>query len=414
MRKFCLILFSLLVAFPALAQQQKKWKAPKRPKRPKWEAPKPKSVEYIDVWRPYIFSDNLFFDFQGGVTLSMAENMSGHGLGKICGPMGELGVGKQFSNSWSTRLSLGYKQQKGWTSKEALAASTLLGDGDYSYRIVSFYVDEMLSLTRLLLPYNEQRALDLQLFAGVGLNYSFGFDDKVDRWERYGYPVDGKDFVNFAFRGGLQCLYKVSNTADLTLQGTFNMLNDNYNGVKHKDKFSFDSYVDVTLGVRVHLADHYGDSRYYKVRRWEASSLRASESKVATLLEEEKAAEYRMRESREAVAFGQLMKTRISFYVDRTFVNDYQMENLRIVADFLKRNPQVNLIVKGYCGASTKSESPDMHLAEKRARSVGRALTRYFDVDSSRFELWFDEDAVAPFPMEGEWIDGVVFQMVEQ
>ena len=272
----------------------------------------------------------------------------------------------------------------------------------------------MLSLTRLLLPYNEQRALDLQLFAGVGLNYSFGFDDKVDRWERYGYPVDGKDFVNFAFRGGLQCLYKVSNTADLTLQGTFNMLNDNYNGVKHKDKFSFDSYVDVTLGVRVHLADHYGDSRYYKVRRWEASSLRASESKVATLLEEEKAAEYRMRESREAVAFGQLMKTRISFYVDRTFVNDYQMENLRIVADFLKRNPQVNLIVKGYCGASTKSESPDMHLAEKRARSVGRALTRYFDVDSSRFELWFDEDAVAPFPMEGEWIDGVVFQMVEQ
>ena len=414
MRRFCLMLLSLFIVFPAFAQQQKKWKAPKRPKRPKWEAPKPKSVEYIDVWRPYVFSDNWFLDFQGGVSVSMAENMSGHALGKICGPMFDFSVGKQFSNSWSTRLSVGYKEQKGWASKQALAGSVLLEDGDYSFRVISLYVDEMLSLTRLLLPYDEKRAFDLQLFAGAGLNYSFDFDDKVDRWKRYGYPVEGTDFINFAFRGGVRCLYKVSNTADLTLQGSFNMLNDNYNGVKHSEKFAFDSYLDVSLGIRIHLGDHYGDSRYYKVRRWEASSLRASDSKVAVLLEEEKETEYRMRESRETVAFGELMKTHISFYVDRTFVNDYQMENLRIVADFLKKNPQVNLVVKGYCGASKKTESPDMHLAEKRVRSVGRALTRYFDVDPSRFELWFDENADAPYPMKGEWIDGVVFLMVEK
>ena len=28
-------------------------------------------------------------------------------------------------------------------------------------------------------------------------------------------------------------------------------------------------------------------------------------------------------------------------------------------------------------------------------------------------DIEFDEQAVAPFPMVGEWIDGVVFQMVE-
>lgn len=160
--------------------------------------------------------------------------------------------------------------------------------------------------------------------------------------------------------------------------------------------------------------DHYGDHRYYKVRRWEATSLRVEEPKVARLLDNEKLKEIQERENREVVAFGELMQTHISFYVDRTFVNDYQMENVRIVADFLKKHPDVNLIVKGYCGASLKSESPDMHLAERRVNSVKKALLRYYNVAPERFETWFDEEATPPFPMKGEWIDGVVFQMMKR
>ena len=58
-----------------------------------------------------------------------------------------------------------------------------------------------------------------------------------------------------------------------------------------------------------------------------------------------------------------------------------------------------------------KSESPDMHLAERRVTSVKKALIKYYNVDPSRFETWYDEEALAPFPMKGEWIDGVVFEM---
>ena len=169
--------------------------------------------------------------------------------------------------------------------------------------------------------------------------------------------------------------------------------------------------MDVSIGVKVHLMDHYGSHRYYKVRRWEANSLRAEDPKVANWLEEEHNKEYRDREASEVVAFGELMKTHVSFYIDRSFVNDYQMENLRIVADFLRKHPEVNLLIKGYCGASTRSESSDMHLAERRVASVKKALMRHFNVDESRLDTWFDEDANPPFPMKGEWIDGVVFQM---
>ena len=413
MKRLYLLVVLLTFGVFGYAQQQK-WKAPKRPKRPKWEAPKQVAPEVIDVWRPYNTSDNWFLDFYGGVSFSLAENMSGHDFGDLCRPMFDFGFGKQFSNVWSTRLTLGYKNQKGWASKQAMAASTLLGDGDYNYQVLVLYLDEMMSLTNIFCPYNEMRKLNVQLFVGGGFNYSWHFDDKVKRWGRYGYPVDGTDHINWSARAGLQLLWKVSEAADLSLQGSYNIVNDNFNGVKHVNRFALDSYTDVILGVRLHLADHYGDSRYYKVRRWEATSLRTTESKVADLLENERTKEYEAREAAEVVAFGELMKTHISFYVDRSFVNDYQMENIRIVADFLKKNPEVNLIVRGYCGASTKSESPDMHLAERRVASVKKALVKYYNVDPSRFETWYDEEAQAPFPMKGEWIDGVVFEMINK
>ena len=413
MKRFYLIL-ALSVFFIAGYAQQQKWKAPKRPKRPKWEAPKQTAPEVIDVWRPYLVSDNWFLDFYGGVSLSLAENMRGHDFGKLCRPMLDIGFGKQFSNVWSTRLTLGYKNQKGWASKQAMEVSTLLGDGDYTYHVMVLYLDELFSFTRMFCPYNEMRKLDIQMFVGGGINYSWKFDDKVDMWAKYGYPVDGSDRVNWAARAGLLAMWKVSETADLSLQGSFNIVNDNFNGVKHVNRFALDSYTDVVFGVRIHLADHYGSSRYYKVRRWEATSLRTAESKVASLLDDERIKEYEAREAAEVVAFGELMKTHISFYVDRTFVNDYQMENIRIVADFLKKHPEVNLIVRGYCGASSMSESPDMHLAERRVASVQKALVKYNNVDPSRFEVWYDEEAMAPFPMKGEWIDGVDFEMVRK
>ena len=411
-----LSLMLLLVAFALMshAQHQQKWKAPKRPKRPKWEAPKQKAPEVIDVWRPYSVSDNWFIQLQGGVSLSLAENMRGHKFQKIWQPMFDFSVGKQFSNAWTTRVALSYKKQKGWASKEAIATSSLLQRGDYTFQMVTAHLDEMLSLTRLLCPYNELRRLDIQVFAGVGMNYSFDFDDKVDSWARYGYPVDATDHINLGIRGGVLTMFKLNDTADLTLQGVYHVVGDNYNGVQHTSKSAYDSYLDVSVGVCLHLMDHYGNSRFYKVRRWEATSLRTAQPQVAHLLDAEKQNEYQARAASERVAIGELMNTRISFYIDRTFVNDAQMENLRIIADFLRQHPQVNLLIKGYSGASQHDETALRQLAQRRAVAVQKALIRHHDVDPRRIHIWYDEQAAPPFPMQGEWIDGVVFLMEER
>lgn len=403
-----MILMLLCVATIGFAQQ------PKRSKPPKWNVAKPVAPEVIDVWRPYSISDNWFLDFNMGASISMAENASGHSLWDSYLPMIDFAVGKQTSYIFSTRLSFGYRRQKGWASQNVLEAFPQIGDGSYKFKMGVGFVDEMIDLTNVLCKYNELRWFNVQVFVGIGMNYAWGFDDKVKNWDRYGYPVDVTDKVNFAMRGGLQLAAKLGSAIDMVLQGAYTMVGDSYNGVKHSEGFAFDPYLDVSLGIRFHMMDHYGNHRYYKVRRWEATALRVEEPKVAKMLDYEKMKEIQDRENREILAFGELMQTHISFYTDRTFVNDYQMENIRIVSDFLKKHPDLNLVIKGYCGASIKSESPDMHLAERRANSVKKALLKYYNVDPDRIEVWFDETARPPFPMKGEWIDGVVFLMVKR
>jgi len=409
MRRVCFFVLFVLFAISGSAQQvqKKKWVAPKRPKLPKWEVPKQESPEVIPIWRPYEVKDNWFVEARLGSSNSFAENMSGHVFGGFH-PILDAAIGRYFSNVWSTRLNFGYRSQNGWADDDAVKASEGK-EGEYNYEMVLVSADEVMSLTNLFCPYNEKRVLNVQVFAGVGVNYSFGFSKKTKLWQEY--AVDATDHVNLNLRTGVQLDFMVSKAVDVSLQGAFNMVGDTYNGYKRSKSFAFDPYLDLSAGVVIHLPDHYGDNRIVRVRKSEANQLRIHDSRIGDYLDNTKRRLYLEREAKETVQYGKLMNTRISFYVDRAYVNDDQEENLRIVADFLKKNPNVNIIIKGYSGASKKSESSDMHLAQKRVEAVKKSLLRYYDVDESRLSIWFDETADAPYPMEGEWIDAVVFEM---
>lgn len=412
--RFVIVSAALLCAMSVCAQKKKAWEPPKRPKLVKWEPPVEKNPEVIDVWRPYGVSDNWMMDFHAGTVISLAENAPGHQLVEISKPAFELGFGKQFARIWSTHFVLGYAQQIGCASKNDMSANKLLGDGRYQFNMASFHIDEALSLTKLFSSYDENRKVDVQLFGGVGMNYSWGYSKKTLTWKRTGYDINRGDHFNLALRGGLQMLVKIMEPTDIIIRGYGTWVGDDYNGVKHSDSFAFDKYLGFSVGVRVHLMDRYGGYRYYKVRRSEANALRGNHPEVSDFLIAEKQKELDDREKSETVAFGKQMKTRISFYVDRTFVNDMQMENIRIVAGFLRNHPEVNLIIKGYSGASKGEENPVMHLAEKRVEAVKKALVKYYDVDEKRLTTVFDEEADAPYRLTSDWIDAVVFEMTER
>ncbi len=412
MKRFLMIMGMLCACCftQAQEQQKKKWVAPVRPKLVKWKGPQQDAPEVIDLYRPYTIADNWFVQLGVGGDMSLAENTGGHaGFGNV-GPAFDIALGRNFSRVWATRFNIAYHQQYGWASDDAIKSHQAIGKGKYGFKMGMAHLDELVNLTNIFCPYDEKRKLNVQMFAGVGVNYSWDFKKDTKDWENYGYPVDKSDQISLDLRAGLQFSYMVSEGIDVTMQGAYHMVNDGYNGVKTKKGFGFDSYVSASVGLTLYLPDHYGDYRYKKIRKAELNSLREL-PQVADYLDNEKKKEYRQREANEKVAFGQQMLTRVSFYVDRAFVNDDQMENLRIVADFLKKHPEVDIVVKSYNGASKGTESPDMKLAQRRAEAVRKALVRHHHVDESRIDIEYDEKADAPYPMKGEWIDAVVFQM---
>lgn len=404
----------MVLTIASHAQQTKpKWKAPHRT-IPKWVSPKRENEEEVlELWRPYGVSDNWFVDFNVGTSVPFSENMEFGDAFKQYRPVFDFGVGKQFSYLWSTKFNVGYKQTFGKICDDADVNEIVDYYGnEYLFKMCVISINEQIDLTNLLCPYKENRKFGVQAFAGVGVNYAWGFPKKMKNLIREGYEFDNRDHVNLDLCLGAQCLYKLSRAVDASLRVSANLIGDNHNGLTH-GTFA-DPYVFAGLGVVVHLQDHYGDYRYKKVHRWEAKSLRTQHASIAKYLNDEKKAELKSREESEVVRIGELMKTHVSFYVDRFYVNDEQLENLRIVADFLKDNPDVNVIIKGYSGASDNCESPVMHLAQKRVDAVKKRLIRNLKVDSSRIETWYDEEAKAPFEMKGEWIDAVVFEMTRR
>lgn len=411
MKRCVAFMMCMVLTIASYAQQTKpKWKAPKRT-IPKWVTPKRNNEEEVlELWRPYGVSDNWFVSFNVGACALFDENLKFGDAFKSYKPSFDFGIGKQFSYLWSTKLNVGYRQALGKICADSAVDEIVAQYGNgYRYDMYVISISEQIDLTNLLCPYNENRKFGLQMFAGVGVNYAWGFPKKMKYLIREGYEFDNRDHINLDLCTGVQCLYKLTNAVDASLSVSANMVGDSHNGMTH-GVFA-EPYIYAGLGVVVHLQDRYGDFRYKKVHRWEAKSLRTQDTNIAKYLDNEKTTELHQREANETVRYGEYMKTHVAFYIDRVFVNDEQMENLRVVADFLRDNPDVNLLIKGYSGAKDGSESSVMHLAQKRVENVRKRLERNFKVDSSRLEVWYDEDAKAPFAMKGEWIDAVVFEM---
>ena len=407
----------MLVAMPVSAQtKQKKWKAPKRPKV-KWKAPKVENTDpLLDIWRPYDVSDNWSIDIYGGTGGTDGENIKGHGIFSTMGLMLGAGVTKQTSYLFSTRLALEYAKQYGWIAEKSIQLPYMVHPGKYNFNMIELWLEEKFSLTNAFCRYNENRRLNVHLLLGVGVNYSMGANKETRIWELFNgivledYSLDHAGRVNLALRTGLQAQVAISRTMDIFAQALFNMIGDKHNALTHAGG-TLEPGIEIGAGLTFHLQDSYGDYRYRKVRRGLAMQLHGKSDAVDKYLAREKA--QKMEKIKHInVEYGKVLNDyKIAFYIDRTFINEQEMEKIMAVSEFLKLHPEANLIIKAYSGASQNFEAPYLNLAKHRLEAVKYALTQRFGVDENRLVEWYDEEAVCPSEGRGEWIDAVEFEM---
>jgi hypothetical protein len=332
-------------------------------------------------------------------------------------PRFQIQVGRSFYPQFGMRLTLNYLSQRGraeWSTSEFLE-QWAERDGNYDFSMAAGFIDGVFDFHNVIWGYKEDRRFSLKGYLGLGAFYTFGFDDNKLDWlanptwsdcnyngvhhnagdrlpSGYGYRVDRKNKWYYAGHIGLIGEYHISPAWSVNLDVSFNGTDDAYNGMRFRRVY--DSYVDVMLGALYYLKDASG-FRHRRPRYVYIDSDTIPLPPTPGVFER--------------VHYKEMLKTTVSFYIDKTFVTDAQRRNVRSVAKFMENHPDIDVVVTGYADVQTAYPKYNMMLSQKRAQAVYTMLVEEFNVDPKRLSMDYKGDEEQPFEIVNEWNRAVVF-----
>ena len=347
----------------------------------------------------------------------MGENTRFGNFFDMTRPSFQIQVGRSFYPQFGLRLTLNYLSQRGraeWSTSEFLE-EWAERDGNYDFSMAAGFLDGVFDFHNVIWGYKEDRRFSLKGYLGLGAFYTFGFDDNKLDWlahptwkdcnrngvhhnagdplpSGFGYRVDRKSKWYFAGHIGLIGEYHISPAWSVNLDVSFNGTDDGYNGMRFRRVY--DSYVDVMLGALYYLKDASG----YRHRRPRYVYIQSFSDPLPPEPNIVENAHYK-----------EMLKTTVSFYIDKTFVTDAQRRNVRSVARFMETHPNIDVVVTGYADVQTAYPKYNMMLSQKRAQAVYKMLVDEFNVDPKRLSMDYKGDEEQPFEIVNEWNRAVVF-----
>lgn len=347
----------------------------------------------------------------------MGENTRFGNFFDMTRPSFQIQVGRSFYPQFGLRLTLNYLSQRGraeWSTSEFLE-EWAERDGNYDFSMAAGFLDGVFDFHNVIWGYKEDRRFSLKGYLGLGAFYTFGFDDNKLDWlaqptwkdcnrngvhhnagdllpSGFGYRVDRKSKWYFAGHIGLIGEYHISPAWSVNLDVSFNGTDDGYNGMRFRRVY--DSYVDVMLGALYYIKDASG----YRHRRPRYVYIQSFSDPLPPEPNIVENAHYK-----------EMLKTTVSFYIDKTFVTDAQRRNVRSVARFMETHPNIDVVVTGYADVQTAYPKYNMMLSQKRAQAVYKMLVDEFNVDPKRLSMDYKGDEEQPFEIVNEWNRAVVF-----
>lgn len=324
-------------------------------------------------------------------TFSMSENMRANGLYQGY-PGINVNIGDNFTRVFGMRLSLGANPQFGYAGKMLIDAFPKEFKR-YDFLTLSGYADIVLNLTELFLAPDHYRTDALYFVLGGGALKVSNFSDNVhgEYWNKY-YPVDTKGGLYGVAHLGFGTNLKLSGKADFNLELKYNFVADKYNGVSYGGKY--DGYIDLNIGVNWFFSRRYKERNMLDVLPFEIMPIPLKE-------------QYNE---------GQRMQNGVSFYFGFSDVSSKQWDYVMTVANFLKDNPSLKLIVHGYADKEYKDSyyiERNQKLAQDRAQSVVNLLVKKYGVSADRLSVVAHQEPLEGSVNTGEWIRAVEFEMTK-
>ena len=332
------------------------------------------NTTYYNTWR-----DGWFLQAGAGVDIPAMEGFKEK---KKVGITYNFGVGRWFSPYFGLRFS-GYYG----TIHESMPQNYTL-----SWRSANINADVMWDMFNSIGGVDLSRPVSVVPFVGIGGTYNWRFRPQS------GVNIidDNGNLKNNAWAlpvsAGIQVRFRLCRYVDLFLEARAQFAGDSYNNV------AYDKPIDInfmgTGGVTVNIGgksfkayDPCAYNDYIASLNGQVNDLRGElATTVAALAEAE--SQLPCPEVNETVHVEKkataVMMSTVRFTINSAKVSQMEMVNVYNVAEYLKANPDVKIVIKGYADKNTGTSSYNQKLSEKRAQAVYDLLVNKYGISPNR------------------------------
>lgn len=349
-------------------------------------------------------NDNWFIQLGAGIDVPMVEHKLIDGKAKrhITATY-NLGAGRWFSPYLGFRFSAYYGAMH-WDNDVYSKAK---------YANLNF--DFMWDMCNSLGGVNASRPVSVIPFIGIGGTYTWDYSGMESNILRKNGDYR-KTSWTLPVSAGLQLRFRLCRYVDFFAECRATFYGDNFNN------YAFDKPIDINIqttggfsfnlgGVNYQAYNACKDMAYINSLNNQVNALRGDLAATATALA---AAEAQLPcptveqpDCPEVVNAAPMMST-VRFTINSARISNEEMVNVYNTAEYLKANPSVNVLIKGYADKDTGTSAYNKTLSVKRAQAVYDALTKTYGIDKSRLAIEGEGSTEQPYDVNN-WNRIVIF-----
>lgn len=353
---------------------------------------------YYSTWR-----DNWFIQFGAGVNVPFVEHELRNGDPKHhFTATYNTGFGKWISPYLGWRISMYYGSMH-WDNVEFSKA-----------KMANANFDLMWDMFNSFHGVNSSRVFSIVPFVGLGGTFTWDYDaagtNNIKEGARYKH-----NSWTLPVSAGLQLRFRLCRYVDFFLEGRASFYGDNFNLCSYGDPVD----VDITAtggfsfnigGANFRSYDPCTDLAYISALNGQINSLRSDLAATATALavaESQLPCPEVIPADCPEVAAAPLLTT-VRFSINSATISDKEMVNVYNVAEYLKANPAVNVIICGYADKDTGTAEYNKELSARRAQAVYDVLTKTYGIDKARLTTHAEGSATQIYK-SNDWNRIVIF-----
>lgn len=358
----------------------------------------PCKTHYYNTWR-----DGWFIQAGAGANISFMEGYKKSDTKHNITATYNVGVGRWFSPYLAFRASAYYG-----------AIHYADGGAVNRFRSANLNFDLMWDMFNSLGGVNAKRVFSIVPFVGIGGTYNWKYRENDENIMR---SSGGEKTNTWALpvSAGIQLRFRAGKYVDLFAEGRAAFYGDNFNNVAFGRPVDINT--QVTGGVSIKFGgrefqtyDPCSSLSYINNLNNQVNDLRGELAATATAL----AAAQSQLPCPEVPAVVECaevnapMLSTVRFAINSSKVTPMEMVNVYNVAEYMKANPDVNVVITGFADKDTGSAEYNQGLSERRAQAVYDILVNQYGISSSRLAKAGEGSAVQPYDTNN-WNRIVIF-----